>query len=153
MEYDYRLVYICNRINNIYAQLNPMSFGTVENISPLLLNFKLVTTQRLYFKWLVPFAMFASDNEHIAWLTWLLLFRVPLLYYFCFGLRRWFWKINLKNSCKSKRTKQLNWQQQRYCNLGSSFVGSLATYSDSFGLMLWKQKFTLWLLYSSPCFG
>jgi hypothetical protein len=36
--------------------------------------------------------------------------------------------------------------------LGSSFVGSLAFISDSFGLMLWKQKFTLWLLYSSPFF-
>jgi hypothetical protein len=32
--------------------------------------------------------------------------------------------------------------------LGSSFVGALAyTYSDSFGLMRWKQKCTLWLLY------
>jgi hypothetical protein len=37
--------------------------------------------------------------------------------------------------------------------LGSSFVGSLAfTYSDSFGLMLWKQKFTLWLLFISLLF-
>jgi hypothetical protein len=47
----------------------------------------------------------------------------------------------------------LNWTSNAIVILGSSFVGSLAfTYSDSFGLMLWKQKFTLWLLYSSPCF-
>jgi hypothetical protein len=38
--------------------------------------------------------------------------------------------------------------------LGSSFVGSLAfTYSDSFGLMLWKQKFMLWLLHLLAFFG
>jgi hypothetical protein len=44
-----------------------MSFGTVENISPLLLNFKLATTGAPLFQMIGAFfAMFASDNEHIA---------------------------------------------------------------------------------------
>jgi hypothetical protein len=42
-----------------------MSFGTV-NISPLLLNFKLVTRAPLFQMIGAFFAMFASDNEHIA---------------------------------------------------------------------------------------
>jgi hypothetical protein len=44
-----------------------MSFGTVENISPLLLNFKLVTHRSAFISndWCL-FLMFASDNEHIA---------------------------------------------------------------------------------------
>jgi hypothetical protein len=37
----------------------------VENISPLLLNFKLVTHQSAFQMIGAFFAMFASDNEHI----------------------------------------------------------------------------------------
>jgi hypothetical protein len=39
-----------------------MSFGIVENISPLLQNFKLHPEHLFQ---MIGFAMFASDNEHI----------------------------------------------------------------------------------------
>jgi hypothetical protein len=62
-------------------------------------------------------------------------------------------KINLKNSCtKSKEDKAVELTTSAIVILGSSFVGSLALPILIFGLMLWKQKFTLWLLYSSPLF-
>jgi hypothetical protein len=159
MEYDYRLVYICNRINNIYAySWTHDEFWDCGEYIATAAKLQVGHHPSAYFKWLVPFLPCLLQITNILhwWLTWLLLFRVPLLYYFCFGLRRWFWKINLKNSCtKSKEDKAVELTTSNaIVILGSSFVGSLAfTYSDSFGLMLWKQKFTLWLLHLLAFFG
>jgi flagellar biogenesis protein FliO len=87
-----------------------MSFGTVENISPLLLNFKLATTRTLFQMIGAFFAMFASDNEHIA-----LMVNMTSVVSSAFTILFLFWSSSMilkkliSNNCtKSKGTKQLN---------------------------------------------
>jgi hypothetical protein len=62
-----------------------------------------------------------------------------------------FKKINFKNSSKSKENEAVELSTSNAIVILVVHLLVFTYYSDSFGLMLWKQKFTLWL-YLFPCF-
>jgi hypothetical protein len=104
------------------------------------------------------FAMFASDNEHIA----LMVNMMTSVVSSAFTILFLFWSSSMILKKLISRIAAPNQREDKAVELttsnaivilGSSFVGSLALpILIVSGLMLWKQKFTLWLLYSSPCF-
>jgi hypothetical protein len=104
-----------------------MSFGIVENILPQLQ--LVIHLEHLCFKWLVHFSpCLPQIYEHIILIFYLFLKLISK-------------SMNLKHNF------------QCYCNSREFLRWSFAyTFSDSFGSMLWKQKFMLWLLCLFPCF-
>jgi hypothetical protein len=94
--------------------------------------------------------MFASDNQHC------LDGKYDVCFFKCIHDFILFWsssmilkKASFRISASSVNADSINQisKSDAIVILGSSLSVLAYTYSDSFGLMRWKQKCTLWLLY------